>query len=456
MPSAKELFQQRKAAKGAIKGRVPVVWVLLSFGFFIIFVILSIVSTGPKFKSFLPIMLGLSGGTFLLYLFLTIKYNKAKTSEQEKKKISVKNAIGSLIFMIIFLGLILFGFSFFIWYSANFPFPSALEKDQDRLIGVMVIILVVYFAASPFIMALWYKTAPGVGVKLIVRIFKAFNWKSKDKACEIMVLHSVQEHSFYITFKRAFTALVYSLTLVFTISRILGPYLPSGWGREIVAAPMFTKIDDLHFINYCTSLMIAVVVPLVVSFIIFFWALPSSYLLDDAGVVYYKKYLNRRQPAELRTVSQWFLSIVQAILGTSGVISYFVFVFDNRYVVAMVYSEINALPFYGQPFALLCAIQFGLFVFGFPLLGTVLMAYILQLFQESQYNKLKTSLFQELINAKIDPRVVQVKFERKDEFQERTLKDYTGENFFRNPPLKDSVSKLPPPAELSLKDMLKK
>jgi heme/copper-type cytochrome/quinol oxidase subunit 2 len=456
MPSAKELFQQRKAAKGAIKGRVPIVWVLLMFGFFLIFAVLSIVTIGSKFRSLMPIMLGLAGGTFLFYLFLAIKYNKAKTSEQEKKKVSAKNAIGSLLFMIIFLGLIIFGLSFFIWLSSNFPFSPGLEKDQGRLIGVMIIALIVYFAASPFIMALWYKTAPGVGVKLIVRAFKAFNWKSKDKACEIMVFHSVQEHSFTITFKRAFTALVYSLTLVFSLSRLLGSSLPPGWGREMVIVPEITGINDLDFINYCTSLIIAVVIPLVVSFVIFFWALPSSYLLDDAGVVYYKKYINRRQPAELRTVSQWFLGIVQAVMGTSGVISYFFYVFDHRYVVAMVYSSINALPIFGQPFATLCAIQFGVFVFGFPLLGTVLMAYILQLFQESQYNKLKTSLFQELVNAKIDPRVVQVKFERMDEFQERTLMNYTGENFFHNPPLKDSVSKLPPAGDLAIKDMLKK
>jgi hypothetical protein len=102
------------------------------------------------------------------------------------------------------------------------------------------------------------------------------------------------------------------------------------------------------------------------------------------------------------------------------VFAYGWFIWDSRYVVRDVFLAVN----------LVAAIQFSVFLIGFPLIGTVLMAYILQLFQESQYNKLKTALFQELVNAKIDPRVVQVKFERKDELQERTLIDYTGENFF--------------------------
>jgi hypothetical protein len=450
MPSAKELMQQRKAAKEAIKGRVPIVRVLLALGFFIIFAILSIASLGRNSGLSLPFMLACTGGTFILYLFFAIRYKKSKTSEEEKKKASLKHAIGSLVFMILLIGVIFFGLVFFIWLSSTYEFMTVSATVQGRLAGIMITSLVVFFSSAPFIMALWYKTAPGVAVKLIVRVFKAFNWKTKDKACEIMVLHSVQEHSFYITLKRAFTALIFSLTVVFTIwtnlLRIFAPFLKKGFGLELVVYAPFYTIDNENFINYCTSLMLNIVLPLVLSFVLFYWALPSTYLLDDAGLVYYKKYLNRRQPAEIRTVSEWFFSIIKAVLGTSAVFAYGWFIWDSRYVVRDVFLAVN----------LVAAIQFSVFLIGFPLIGTVLMAYILQLFQESQYNKLKTALFQELVNAKIDPRVVQVKFERKDELQERTLIDYTGENFFHNPPLKESTSKFPPPGEFTIKDMLKK
>ncbi len=450
MPSTKELIQQRKVAKEAIKGRVSIVWVLLTFGFFIIFVILSVASIGRRSGLSTPYMLAGAGGFFVVYLIVAIKYRKKKTSEQEKKKASPKHVIGSLMFIIILIGLLFFGLMFFIYLSTTYEFITVSPGVQDRLARIMIICLAGFFGSAPFIMALWYKTAPGVAVKLIVRIFKAFNWKTKDKACEIMVLHSVQEHSFYITLKRAFTALIFSLTVVFTIwttlLRIFEPFLLKGFGLDLVDPQPFYTIDNENFINYCTSLMLNIVLPLVLSFVLFYWALPSTYLLDDAGLVYYKKYLNRRQPAEIRTVSEWFFSLIKAVLGTSAVFTYGWFIWDNRYVVRDVFLAVN----------LVAAIQFSVFLFGFPLIGTVLMAYILQLFQESQYNKLKTSLFQELINAKIDPRVVQVKFERKDEFQERTLMDYTGENFFRNPPIKDSISKMPPAGDLSIKDMIKK
>lgn len=456
MPSIKELFRQRKAAKEPVKGRVSIVWVLIALGFFLIFAVLSIISTSNMFRPILPITLGITGGTFMIYLLLAIKYKKNKTAEQETNKIRVKNTIGSLVFMILFLGLIIFGVSFFIWLVGNYPFSLAVTAEKGRLVGITVIAVIVYFASAPFLMALWYKTSPGMAVRLIVRIFKAFNWKMKDKACEVMVLHSVQDHSVFMAIKRAFTALVYSMTLVFSFIRIIGPFLPSGFGREIVSPPLSSEFTELTFINYCSSMILVMVFPLVLSFVVFSWALPSGYLLDDAGVVYFKKYLKRRQPVELRSVSQWFLGIVQAIMGTSGLISYGWYVWDNREIIGLVYGNLVAVTGVPQWLAMLCAVQFALFIFGFPLLGTVLMVFILQLFQESQYNKLKTFLFQELVKAKIDPRVVHVKFERTGTLQDRTLLEYPGENFFRDPPLKDSTSKLPPAGDIPFEDMLRK
>jgi len=458
MPSIKQLTEQRKAAKEAIKGRVPIVRVLLALGIFIIFGILAIVFTTSKLITSFPIMLACAAATFVLYLALAIQYNKAKTSEQEKKKIGAKNAIGSIIFMLILIGLVFFGLWFFFWLSARFPFTIVSQNDQGKMLGAIIIAVVVYFASMPFIMALWYKTAPGIGVKLIVRIFKAFNWKMKTKACELMVIETPQEHSFMITFKRAFTSLIYSLTIVFSLWHPLmtqiGGMFPRGFGFELQFRPSLSDIDTPGFVLYCSSLIFHTVLPVVATFVLFFWTLPSAYLLDDVGVVYYKKYTERRQPAELRSVSQWFSSLVQAVLGTSALITYMTFIYNNRFVVGEIFAAVdNFSPGF---FAGLCATMFSIFIFGFPIIGTVLMAYILLLFQESQFNKLKTHLFQELVNAKIDPRIVQIEFERKDKFQERTLLNYTGENFFHNPPLKDSISKFAPAGDIDIKDMLKK
>ncbi|MEX2682483.1 MAG: hypothetical protein Q6373_012850 [Candidatus Sigynarchaeota archaeon] len=360
--------------------------------------------------------------------------------------------------MLIFLGLVLFGLWFFFWLNSSFPFTIVSQNDQGKMLGVVIIALVVYFASMPFIMALWYKTAPGLAVKLIIRVFKAVNWTTKTKACEIMVLQTPQDHSFTITLKRAFTALIYSLTIVFSVWHPLmteiGGFFPRGLGYELQYRPPLTVIDSPGFVLYCSSLIFHTVIPVVATFVIFFWVLPSTYLLDDAGLVYYKKYTERRQPAELRSVSQWFSSLIQAVLGTSALITYVTFIYTNRFVVGEIFTAVdNFSPGF---FAGLCATMFSIFIFGFPVIGTVLMAYILLLFQESQFNKLKTHLFQELVNAKIDPRIVQIKFERKDEFQERTLINYTGENFFHNPPLKDSISKFSPAGNIEINDMLKK
>nr|MDO8115625.1 hypothetical protein [Candidatus Sigynarchaeota archaeon] len=106
------------------------------------------------------------------------------------------------------------------------------------------------------------------------------------------------------------------------------------------------------------------------------------------------------------------------------------FVLDNVKIIGLVASQAN----------IFAAVEFSLFILGFPVFGTILMALMLMIFQESQFNKLKTFLYQELINIKVDARVVMIDLERKENVQDNTLLDYWGENYFHNPPLRDSVA----------------
>lgn len=451
-------MEQRKAAKEIVRSRVPIVRVLLALGIFLVFSVLTVISIGPKTKLPILVMLALAIGSFLLYIFIAMKYNKAKAREQESTKINVKSAIASILFMILLLVIILFGFSFFIWLSGDYPFKNVDQIQQDALVETQIIALVIYFASSPFIMALWYKTAPGIASKFIVKVFKLFNRKSKTKISEIMVIDTPQDHSFVITLKRACTALIFSLTTKFliwdTLLRLIDPIIPSGILFKTVYSSSVISIDSEIFIRFCDSIILNTVFPLVLSFVFFFWAMPSSYILDDAGVVYFKKYTKRRQPAEIKTVSAWFFSIVKAILGTSAIFSYYSYITNNAQILNVAFVDIikKYTPLIGsqpaQNLASVSVAQLGIFLFGFPFIGTILMAFILLLFQESQYNRLKTHLYQELVNIKIDPRIVNISLEREDQVQEKTLTEFTGENFFHNLPLKDSLSKLPAPGDI--------
>lgn len=462
MPSIKELIRQRKAAKEIVKSRESIVRVLLALGLFLIFIVLSIVAFTPRAHLSPILTIAVAIGMFVLIIYLTRKYYAARAKEPERSKVSLKSVIWSVLLLIILLAIIFYCFSFFIWLSLEYPFIVVGTNIQDLLVITQTAAIVIFFASSPFIMALWYKTSPGIGAKFIIRIFRAFNRKSKTRIMEVMVIDTPQDHSFYITLKRALTSLIFSLTTVYTIwiplSYIIGPYLPASWLYTIVQSSTVKRIDSDLFIHYCNTSIINIIIPLVLSFVLFFWALPSTYLLDDAGVVFFRKDMKRRQPMQIGTISSWFLSIVKAVLGTSVIFSYYFYVADNVGILNVVGQDIIKKfgPLIGdqaaQYLAMTSAIQFGIFLFGFPFLGTILMTLILLLFQESHLNKLKTHLYQELVNLKIDPRVVKVTAERVDEFQAKTYVNYVGENFFHNPPLKDSIAKLPPPGEIFTED----
>ncbi|MEX2726505.1 MAG: hypothetical protein Q6353_004590, partial [Candidatus Sigynarchaeum springense] len=74
---------------------------------------------------------------------------------------------------------------------------------------------------------------------------------------------------------------------------------------------------------------------------------------------------------------------------------------------------------------------------------------------ESQFNKLKTFVYQKLAIMKIDPRVVTLGLHRKEGFQDNTLTGYFGENFFHDPLLKDLIARFGPPGELRPEDLVK-
>jgi hypothetical protein len=294
--------------------------------------------------------------------------------------------------------------------------------------------LIIFLASIPFITALWYKTSPFIAVHLIVRLHNLWFKHGKGVRAHTMVEPTYQGHSFLFTIKRAFTAMVFSMFVVFSVMIPLVNAVEKANGMQLFNFIVNPSIFPLT----ATTFLLFVVIAITGSFYLFFWLLPSCFLLDDAGVVFFKQSSRYRQATQITSISSWFLNIIQSIVGTSALISYISFILNNLSIVNTVRIDLNEFT----------AVQFGIFIFGFPAISTILMALIVLLFQESQFSKLKTSLYQNLVSIGVDPRVVSVALDRKDAFQDGTLPDMVGENFFMDPPLRDSVEKFPPPGRL--------
>jgi hypothetical protein len=426
MATFKELVNQRNSASKESKKRVTITVVLVEFGFFVIAAVLAFLFLLSGIIILFLIAAGACAGFFVLFLVLLHFYRKVNMEIQGSSKMSPRMVAGTLVLMILLLCLIGFEFGFF-WnlltmISIHYP-------DLASIQFVFLMSMIIFFGSIPFIAALWYKTSPQVAVHLIVRLHNLWFKHGKGVKTHTMVTPTYQGHSFLFSFKRALTAMLFSSFVVFTLMAPIatGSGITSFAGNNIAA--------DAH---NCIWYLLYVVVGTTGSFVLFFWLLPSCFLLDDAGVVFFKRNARYRQATQITSISSWFLNIIQSVVGTSALITYVSFILKNWGVIEFLSNALNEIA----------AVQFAIFIFGFPAIGTILMALIILLFQESQFKKLKTSLYQELVSIGVDPRLVTVSLDRKEALQEGTLPNMVGENFFTNPPLRDSVEKFPPPGRL--------
>nr|MDO8109866.1 hypothetical protein [Candidatus Sigynarchaeota archaeon] len=85
-------------------------------------------------------------------------------------------------------------------------------------------------------------------------------------------------------------------------------------------------ITDENFVAYISSLFTFLIIPGIAAIPLFFWFFPSTWLLDDAGVLFYIKRLNNRHPEDVEAVGGWFSTYLKGFLSISAFINYIEFV----------------------------------------------------------------------------------------------------------------------------------
>lgn len=425
MPRLKELVAQRAAARAVTGRRTSIARVLVLTGLALVsstvfLLSLTLLVPMPPWAT-----LSISVVFIVSAVALGLKYRRTVSREREAKRVPVKSYITVIVATFLLLGVVVFGLSFFTSISIAYDFSEAPAELEIVLLLAVVLALVVYFSAAPFIMATWYRTAPAMA-RLVLKIHALFHRRRPTIETRVMVTPLPQGHSLVVSIKRAFTWLIFSSSITFIA------WVPLFERGPLPLLPGFSSVDSVAFVHFSIGHLVHLILPVVLSFFAFAWLVPPCYLLDDAGVVFFRRFTARRQPLEVSSISSWFLGVVKAVLGTGALITYALFVVARAGVITTIASQLGVLA----------AVQYALFMFGFPFTGTLLMATMLLAFQESQFNKLKTFLYQQLARDGIDPRLVVISFQDTGTFQDNTLLDYPGENFFHAPPLRDVDARL--------------
>ncbi|MFX1464810.1 MAG: hypothetical protein ACFFBF_17465, partial [Promethearchaeota archaeon] len=191
------------------------------------------------------------------------------------------------------------------------------SNNTDIIIAFLTV-TIIWYGTLPLTAALYNRFAPRFAY-LFIKLRALFFKISKGYKNEIIVLDmgDRKDIGLIIQLKRLVLPLLLSISVGFYAYEWLTSLL--GYPRE------FDFVGSTEFFGFMMGYMLCCVLPMILSFVIFAFFISGNYLLDDAGVVYYRENTKYRQPGDIEPISIWAQSIVKGIAGLSALLTFTTF-----------------------------------------------------------------------------------------------------------------------------------
>ncbi|MFX0037404.1 MAG: hypothetical protein ACFE9I_17415, partial [Candidatus Hermodarchaeota archaeon] len=191
------------------------------------------------------------------------------------------------------------------------------SNNTDIIIAFLTV-TIIWYGTLPLTAALYNRFAPRFAY-LFIKLRALFFKISKGYKNEIIVLDmgDRKDIGLIIQLKRLVLPLLLSISVGFYAYEWLASLL--GYPRE------FDFVGSTEFFGFMMGYMLCCVLPMILSFVIFAFFISGNYLLDDAGVVYYRENTKYRQPGDIEPISIWAQSIVKGIAGLSALLTFTTF-----------------------------------------------------------------------------------------------------------------------------------
>jgi hypothetical protein len=206
----------------------------------------------------------------------------------------------------------------------------------------------------PLTAALYNRFAPQFAF-IFVKLRDLFFKISKGYNHDIIVLDMSgrKEVGLIIQLKRLILPLLLSIAVGFYAYDALTGFLDY--------PTTFEAFGSTEFFNFMMGYMMFCILPMILSFILFSFFISGNYLLDDAGIAYYRENKKYRQPGDIEPISIWAQSIIKGIAGLSALLTFLSFL--GRVDFSGFFGE--GADFFGMLFGfLITAVMF----FGIPFL----------------------------------------------------------------------------------------
>ncbi|MFX0041730.1 MAG: hypothetical protein ACFE8L_02355 [Candidatus Hodarchaeota archaeon] len=258
---------------------------------------------------FIVLTILLAAGIIIVILYGR-KLNYRRKSVKEHKLTVVVNGMA--------IGLMTLTFILFLILMNIFNNTLITNTNNTNIVIAFLVVIITWYGTLPLTAALYNRFAPQfayVFIKLRDLFFKI----SRGYKNDILVLdmEGRKEIGLIIKLKRLILPLLLSISVGFysydTLTTLLG--YPQTFGT----------FGGTEFFSFMMGYMLCCVLPMILSFVLFSFFVSGNYLLDDAGIVYFRENKKYRQPGDIEPISIWSQSIVKGIAGLSALLTFSTF-----------------------------------------------------------------------------------------------------------------------------------
>ncbi len=257
------------------------------------------------FPLFIILVALLCIGIFLVLL----KSKKVSYSRKKIKEHKLTVAVNIAAIALISVTFLLFLIQLNIFNNTLIP-----NENMTSIVISFLVVIITWYGTLPLTAALYNRFASRFAytfVKLRSLFFKI----SKSYNTDILVLDMKdrKEIGTIIQLKRTVLPLMLSIAIGFYTYGVLTPIL--GYPQN------FEVFGSTEFFQFMNGYLLMAVFPMILTFLVFSFFISGNFLLDDAGIVYFRQSKKYRQPGDIEPISIWAQSMVKGMAGISAIIT---------------------------------------------------------------------------------------------------------------------------------------
>ncbi len=259
-----------------------------------------------------------------------------------------------------------------------------MQAANVRLVHILTFIFLVFFSLIPVVAVLYNIAGPIFATSIYLKTQAQFIKAQPGKHdYRVLVLdYGFRQKRSTVSY---LTRSLFPILLAMAVG--VNSFLTFNTAGSFAGFSGSTQMQEwiLNFEIWCS-------LPIILTFALASFLVPSAWLLDDAGVVYFVENLQFREPGDVSKISEWLLRYIKAIAGFTALLSYFNLFGTTNFIVIMDDMLMSVFM----------TMDVFAFIVLFPFLGGFVYMLVAQITVENNLTALKQKLYQRMNAMGID------------------------------------------------------